>query len=126
MFVPVPRVPHLFPTFLFQAYMALCCRKVWGEEWKGVKLTRLYILLREQFAHPDDPWCTETLEWWNEFRLFTRYLSFIHSQPPRKIFGGSTETDEDSQDVMWDTHGPSMRERMDSERRERMRAVTGN
>ena len=43
--------------------------RVWGEEWKGVKLTRLYILLREQFVHPDDPWCTETLKWWNEFRL---------------------------------------------------------
>ena len=42
---------------------------MWGEEWKGVKLARLYMLLREQFAHPEDPWFAETLEWWNEFRL---------------------------------------------------------
>lgn len=55
--------------------------KMWGEEWKGVKLTRLYLLLREQFAYPDDPWCTETLKWWNEFCLIyslsiTRSRSF--------------------------------------------------
>ena len=42
---------------------------MWGEEWKGVKLTRLYMLLREQFAYPDDAWHKETLKWWNEFRL---------------------------------------------------------
>lgn len=39
---------------------------MWGEEWKGVKFPHLYILLREQFAHPDDPWCKETLDWWNK------------------------------------------------------------
>jgi len=106
--------------------MALCSRNTWGEEWKGVKLTRLYILLREQFAHPGDPWCVETLKWWNEFRLFVHYLSSIYSQSFRKIFGSSTETNEDFQEVMRDIQGPSMRERMDNERQERMRATPGN
>ena len=59
-------------TRILQAYITLCSIKEWGEEWKGVKLPRLYILLREQFTHPDDPWCAETLEWWNEFRLGSR------------------------------------------------------
>ena len=45
--------------------MALCCREKWGETWKGVKLPRLYILLREQLAYEDDPWCVETIKWWN-------------------------------------------------------------
>ena len=53
-----------------QAYIGLCCRKEWGEDWKGIKLTRLYILLRELFVHLDDPWCTATIKWWNEFRVF--------------------------------------------------------
>jgi len=52
----------------------------WGEEWKGVKLTCFYILLHEQFSHPDDPWCAETLKWWNEFRL-DHHPFFTHSQP---------------------------------------------
>ena len=47
---------------------------MWGEEWKGVKFPRLYILLHEQFVHPDDPWCKETLDWWNKLR----FLSAIH------------------------------------------------
>lgn len=59
--------------------MALSSMSVWGEEWKGIKLTRLYILLREQFCHPDDPWCTEIIKW-NEFRLDC-YPSFTYSQP---------------------------------------------
>jgi len=42
----------------------------------------------------------------------------------RKIFGGSTGTDEDSPELpARDMEGPSMRERMDSERRERMEAA---
>lgn len=53
-----------------QTYIGLCCRGEWGEEWKGVKLPHLYLLLRELFAHPDDPWCAETLKWWNEFCPF--------------------------------------------------------
>ena len=46
--------------------MVLCCREKWGETWKGVKLPRLYILLREQLAYEDDPWCVETIKWWNK------------------------------------------------------------
>jgi hypothetical protein len=45
----------------------LCCSKEWKEEWKGIKFARLYVLLREQFTHSDDPWCVQTLKWWNEF-----------------------------------------------------------
>jgi len=32
----------------------------------GMNLSTLYDLLREQFQDPDDPWCKETLDWWNE------------------------------------------------------------
>jgi len=31
-----------------------------------MNLSTLYDLLREQFQDPDDPWCKETLAWWNE------------------------------------------------------------
>jgi hypothetical protein len=42
----------------------------------------------------------------------------------RKIFGGPTGTDEDSPDhPARDTQGPSMRERMDRERHERIQAA---
>lgn len=45
----------------------------------------------------------------------------------RKIFGGSTGTDEGSPEPpVRDTLGPSMRERMDNERRERMQAIADN
>jgi len=54
--------------------MALCCREAWGEVWKGVKLPRLYILLREQLAYEDDPWCVETIKWWNKFVTLTFLL----------------------------------------------------
>lgn len=68
----------MYDLLFCQAYMALCCRGEWGEEWKGIKLPRLYILLREQFAHPDDPWCVETLKWWNEFVLGLVYPTSVH------------------------------------------------
>ena len=42
------------------------------------------------------------------------------------MFGGSTETDEDAQEVAWDVQGPSMRERMENERQVRMRAAANN
>ena len=40
----------------------------WGDKWEEINLERLYILLREQLALPDDPFVIETLKWWNEFR----------------------------------------------------------
>ena len=67
--------PGLQPYLIhpsFQTYVALCCRREWGEEWKGVKLSRFYLLLREQFVHPEDPWCVDTLKWWNEYVFFPR------------------------------------------------------
>lgn len=57
--------------------MALCCREAWGEAWKGVKLPRLYILLREQLAYQDDPWCVETIKWWNGFVVLTISSSHV-------------------------------------------------
>jgi hypothetical protein len=32
----------------------------------GMNLSALYNLLREQFYDTGDPWCKETLKWWNE------------------------------------------------------------
>lgn len=56
--------PDILPL---QAYITLSSSETWSESWKGVKLSRLYSLLREQFIHPEDPWCVETINWWNEF-----------------------------------------------------------
>jgi len=40
----------------------------WGimDDETGFNLSTLYDLLREQFQDPDDPWCKETLNWWNK------------------------------------------------------------
>ena len=111
---------------IFQAYIALCCSKEWKEEWKGVKLTRLYVLLREYFAYSDDPWCTETLGWWDEFRFNLSSTLGTHSPSFRKVFGSSSGSNEDTPEATRDTQGPTMRERMDIERQERMRVATGN
>jgi len=46
----------------------LCSIEKWGEKWEDINLERLYILLREQLAQPNDPWVVETLLWWNKFR----------------------------------------------------------
>jgi hypothetical protein len=61
------------------------------------------LLLREQFD-PKDPWCVETLKWWDE-----------------QIFGAST-TDDNAQDATYDAQGPSSRERALVERQKRMQA----
>ncbi|KAF9778072.1 hypothetical protein BJ322DRAFT_1114612 [Thelephora terrestris] len=84
-------IPSTICYAAVQAYVALCCAKEWKEEWKGIKFPSLYIFLREQFAHPDDPWSVETLKWWN-----------------MKIFGGPPETDEDPSETEQDVQGPSM------------------
>jgi hypothetical protein len=76
----------------------------WKEQWKGIKFTRLYLLLREQLAYPDDPWFSDTLKWWNE-----------------QIFDASSATDdEDPSEAARDAEGPSTRERSDRERQLRM------
>jgi len=51
-----------------QVYVALSAMEKWGmvDDNTGMNLSTLYDLLREQFQDPDDPWCKETLEWWNE------------------------------------------------------------
>ena len=54
--------------FSLQAYVALCSIEKWGEKWQDINLERLYILLREQLALPNDTWVVETLKWWNQFR----------------------------------------------------------
>ena len=84
----------------------MCCVKEWKEEWKGIKFPRLYILLREQFAYPDDPWYSDTLKWWNE-----------------QVFGTSHSANEIVPETAQDTEGPSTRERSDYERQQRMRAA---
>ncbi|KAF9791087.1 hypothetical protein BJ322DRAFT_1208320 [Thelephora terrestris] len=98
------------PTICYaaiQAYITLCCSKEWKEQWKGIQFPRLYILLREQFAHSDDPWRAETLKWWDE-----------------KIFGGAPDTDEELQEEERETQGPSMRSRMENERLARIQAAS--
>ena len=89
-----------------QTYVALCCSKEWKEEWKGIKFARLYILLREQFAYPEDPWYANTLQWWNE-----------------QVFGASPETDEGVPEAAQDMQGPSTCERGDNERQQRIQAA---
>lgn len=42
--------------------------------------------------------------------------------PPRKIFGGPPGADEGTPEPMQDTQGLSVRERMENERQERLRA----
>ena len=51
-----------------QVYIALSAMEKWGivDHNTGINLSTLYDLLREQFQDPDDPWCKETLRWWNE------------------------------------------------------------
>ena len=69
-----------------------------------IKFDWLYLLLREQFAHPDDPWCSETLKWWNN-----------------RVFGGTTSSDgEDDAEANEDNQGIPMRKRIENERRGRM------
>jgi len=48
--------------------VALSVMEKWGitDDETATNLSALYNLLREQFQDPDDPWCKETLEWWNE------------------------------------------------------------
>lgn len=92
-----------------QAYVALSSAAEWKEEWEGINLPRLYILLREQFAYPDDPWYSDTLQWWN-----------------KQTFEKSCGTDEDVPETAQDAEGPSTRERGDAERQQRIRAAAGN
>jgi len=51
-----------------QVYVALSAMEKWAmvDDNTGMNLSTLYDLLREQFQDPNDPWCKETLEWWNE------------------------------------------------------------
>ena len=67
------------------------------------------MLLREQFAYPDDPWYSDTLHWWNE-----------------QVFGASRNAGEDIPETARDAGGPSTRERGDYEQEQRMRAAAGN
>jgi len=48
--------------------VALSAMEHWSmsDDDTGINLSTLYDLLREQFWDPDDSWCKETLEWWNE------------------------------------------------------------
>ena len=57
--------------------------------------------------------------------LLAHRVTFVCLQSTRKIFGGSTEVDEDLLEGVQDAEGPSMGERLDNERQERMR-TTGN
>jgi hypothetical protein len=57
-------------------YIALSSADKWGNKWGDIDLQRLYNLLREELAHPDDPWCIATMKWWDEFRLCPS--SFLH------------------------------------------------
>ncbi|KAF9786096.1 hypothetical protein BJ322DRAFT_1107959 [Thelephora terrestris] len=102
-------IPSTICYTAIQVYVALCCCREWKEEWKGIKFARLYMLLREQFAYPDDPWHSKTLNWWNE-----------------QVFGASDGTDEDIPETARDAGGPSTRERGDYEREQRMQAAAGN
>ena len=67
------------------------------------------MLLREQFAYPDDPWYSETLHWWNE-----------------QVFGASRSAGEDIPEVAQDAGGPSTCERGDLEQEQRMRVAAEN
>lgn len=55
--------------------------------------------------------------------LLVHRVTFVCLQSTRKVFGGSTEVDEDLLEGARDAEGPSMRERLDNERQERMRAA---
>ncbi|KAF9790581.1 hypothetical protein BJ322DRAFT_1104237 [Thelephora terrestris] len=100
-------IPSTICYAAIQAYIALCSVSEWKEEWKGIKFPRLYMLLREQFAYPDDPWYSNTLQWWNE-----------------QVFGASQQTDGNQPpETTQDAEGPSTRERSDYERQERMRTA---
>ena len=48
-------------------YVALSAMEKWGivDDETGFNLSTLYDLLREQFQDPNDPWCKETLKWWD-------------------------------------------------------------
>ena len=72
-------LPSMICYVAIQTYVTLCCSKEWKEEWKGVKFPCLYVLLHEQFAHSDDPWCAETLKWWNEYALSWSVPSSPHT-----------------------------------------------
>ncbi|KAF9789208.1 hypothetical protein BJ322DRAFT_1105075 [Thelephora terrestris] len=102
-------VPSTICYAAIQAYVALCCSREWKEEWKGVKFARLYFLLREQLAYPEDPWCADTLQWWND-----------------QIFGESPGTDDDVPAATRDMQGLSICECIANERQQRIQAVAGN
>jgi hypothetical protein len=87
----------------------LCCSREWKEEWKGIKFACLYFLLREQLAHPEDPWCADTLQWWND-----------------QIFSASPGIDDDVPAATRDMQGLSICERIANERQQRIQAVAGN
>lgn len=53
-------------------------------------------------------------------------LPFTRSPSFRMIFGSSSGINGDAPEAMRDTQGPTMQERMDLERQERMRTTTGN
>ncbi|KAF9786305.1 hypothetical protein BJ322DRAFT_1108158 [Thelephora terrestris] len=99
-------VPSTICYAAIQAYVALCCAAEWKEEWKGIKFPRLYILLREQFAYPDDPWHADTLRWWND-----------------KVYGTPRGANEDVPEIAQETKGPSTRERSEYERQQRIQAA---
>lgn len=93
----------------------------WGmiDSDTGTDLSALYDLLREQFQDLEDPWCKETLKWWNECVLIPSCLfSLIHGSCLSQVFP-NTSDDGDERDVR-DMVGPTMRERMAQERAARM------
>jgi hypothetical protein len=122
--VDASALPLSLTPLTLQAYITLCCSKEWKEQWKGIQFPRLYILLREQFAHSDDPWRAETLKWWDEYVLCSSPPTLMCSQYPRKIFGGAPDTDEELQEEERETQGPSMRSRMENERLARIQAAS--
>ena len=61
----------------------------WGivDDETGTNLSVLYDLLREQFQDPDDPWCKETLKWWDEYVLHSLvWLSTYSQTAPQTSF----------------------------------------
>ena len=80
-------------------YVALSAMEKWGivDDETGLNLSTLYDLLREQFQDLDDPWCKETLQWWDEYvskfphlgsRLFTDHTIAKFSQILPMMTGG--------------------------------------
>lgn len=64
-----------------QVYISLSAMEKWAiqDDNTGINLSALYDLFREQFCDPDDPWYTETLEWWNEYVFPPIHMDSGHS-----------------------------------------------